>query len=97
MSTPQDDQKSAMKQWFKRNCSWVLCQASLIQDVPDALPMTDVPSASVSRPLPFSLAQAGGPSCVDTNQPSTVPGPRDIGEHVVIFRVSIDINPVHRS
>ena len=74
-----------MKQWFERNCSWVLCRTSSTQDAPDARPtttVTDVPFARESRPLPVSLAQKASRVDGIVDQPSTVPGPTGIGENI---------------
>ena len=78
-----------MKQWLDQNCSWILCRASSTSQFPDALDArptttaTDVPSTSVSRPLPVSpLAQGTSSVDVSVNQPSTVPGPTAIGENI---------------
>ena len=73
MSTPQDDEQSTVKQRFKRNFSRVLLlprkhrasSTSRYSESParPTTTATDVPSTSVSRPLPISPAQ--GTSCVD--------------------------------
>ena len=98
MPTPKVDEQSAMKQWFKRKCSWVLprkhraLSTSRHLDAPDARPTTatanvQVPSTNVSPPLPVSPAQ-----------PPTVPRPTgSIGKHISQpSPVSIAIKPVHR-
>ena len=83
MSRPQDNKQSTTKQWFKRILPHKR-RASPASQYPDALDArsattaTDVPSSStiVSHPLPVS------PQNVIVNQPSTVPGPTGIGEHI---------------
>jgi hypothetical protein len=84
MSTPQDYKQSAMEQWITRKFSWVRRASSTSQypDVPDDRPTTaatDVPSTSVSRPLPVSPVQET--SCVDLVQLNDQPGLTGIGEH----------------
>jgi hypothetical protein len=98
IAIPQDEQ-SAMKQtkqWFERNCSRVLPRSkhqasstSRHPDVPDAQPTTTATDVtSLSRPLPVSPAQGTSRLDVIVNQPSTVPGPTGIGEHMHVGHAS---------
>ena len=66
--TAQNDEQSAIGQGYKQNLSWTRPTA------------TDVPSTSLSNPLPVS--PAWGDSCEDVimNEPST-PG-TSISEHI---------------
>ena len=85
MSKPQDKKQSTTKQWIRRILSRKR-QASPVSQHPDALDVRNTTTAidifssstSVSRPQALPVS----PQSVIVNQPSTVPGPTGIGEHI---------------